>query len=364
VTVSESADSGMVAEVTPPEGPKLLSYGPTPLPSYDRVNGPTLSAGIGLNLARREDGPMARAWASYRFLNDEDRLGGGAALDVPVAGGFRLGAEASRATRTNDAWARGDLGNSFAALIAGRDYRDYYDADRLLVTIGRPLAKPLIAGESWLGPRVGVQIEDARSLEQQDPWSLFGDLDRANPAIDEGQINSLLGGAELHWVGRLSRIGIDAQAELGHPLFAEGDFVQLTAFGNYQAIAFRTHTLRYRGRVMLPLSGDAPPQRYGILGGIPTIPTLEIGELRGDHLVFAEGSYSVPFLRPAVPFLGPPTLELRHTVGSAWSGEDDPRWVQNIGAGILFRLVGVRVAVDPADVDHPRFFLVVSAPTF
>jgi hypothetical protein len=248
--------------------------------------------------------------------------------------------------------------------VAGLDYRDYYDADRLTVFVARPrMARPLVTGESWFGPRIGVQAEEARSLPVRAPWSLFGELDRPNPVVDEGQINSAFAGAELHWVGRLSRVVLDAQVERGHRLDFVGpdpDFTQLTASGAYTATAFRTHTLRYAGRVMLPLGSDAPPQREAILGGVPTIPTLEIGAMRGDHLVFTAGSYGVPVPRVMVPFLGSPTLEVHHAVGAAWRGDDSPRWVQNLGLGVQFAMAGVRISVDPEEVDEPRVWFTVT----
>lgn len=370
VSIAAGADSGLVAQIDPPPSPPVFGYGPR-IPTYDRVNGVTLSAGVSVNVMRRANGPALAAWASYRFENEEE-LGGGARVLVPVDQGVQVVAEASRATRTNDAWAAADPGNSIAAALAGIDYRDYYDADRLSLFVARPLRRPLEAGQTWFGPRIGAQIEEARSLPTREPWSLFGELDRVNPEVAEGQVNSLIGGAELHWAGRVSRLSIDAQVERGHfveellpvgdpPVAVDQDFTQLLASGSYQATAFRTHTLRYLGRVMLPIDGsDAPPQRHAILGGVPTIPTLAIGEMRGDHLVWAQGSYTVP-MRFILPVLGPPSLELRHTVGAAWSGQDDPEWVQNIGAGVLFSMIGVRAAVDPEDVDHPRVWVTISA---
>lgn len=365
VTVTEGGD-GVDVALDPPDGPKFLGYWPR-IPTYDRVNALSAGAGITLNPFRDEDGPTIDLWGTFRQENP-DQLGGGARLTVPVSGGVRLSLEGSRETRTNDLWARGDIGNSLAALFAGRDYRDYYDADRVTLMVARPVGKALIAGESWWGPRIGVRAEDARSLDNQEPWSLTGELDRANPPVFESQINSLLMGSELHWVGTLSRITLDAEVERGHLLdapagFAE-DFTQLTAFAQYQATTFRTHTLKYYVRAMLPVGGDsAPPQRYSILGDVPTLPTMAIGEQRGDHLVFAAATYTIPFASVQLPVIGSPSLELRHAVGAAWIGDDDQEWVQNIGAGLLFRFVGVRFAVDPSDTSDTRVYFAVSAPT-
>jgi hypothetical protein len=365
VTVTEEGAEVEVA-LDPPDGPSLIS----PLimfPSYNRVDGVSFPLGFVINPARREGGPTLSVWGDATTERRDDP-GGGVRLDVLVSQGVRVIAEGSSDTRTNDAWARGDLGNSLAALFAGRDYRDYYRGDRLSLSVARPLGKALIEGESWWGPRIGARVEEASSLETRNPWSLMGELDRVNPPVLDAQINSLVVGSELHWVGRLSRITLDAEVERGHVLGSPAgfspDFTQLTAFARYQATAFRTHTLKYHVRAMLPVGGDsAPPQRYSILGDIPTLPTQEIGEQRGDHLVFAEGTYTIPFQRIMLPFIGSPSLELRHAVGAAWIGGDDQEWVQNVGAGILFRFVGVRVAVDPADTGDTRVYFAISAPT-
>src|SRR6185369_855644 len=114
---------------------RLVTLSPRPLPAYDRVNGLTLSAGARILPTRNDSGPRVDAWGAYRFENP-DKPGGGVRVTIPLdVQSLMLVGEASRATRTNDAWQRGDLSNSLSVLVFGRDYRDYWDADQARVMV-------------------------------------------------------------------------------------------------------------------------------------------------------------------------------------------------------------------------------------
>ncbi|HEX8904642.1 MAG TPA: polymer-forming cytoskeletal protein, partial [Longimicrobiaceae bacterium] len=274
--------SAYAARIISPARPPVLGFSLRPLPTYDRVNGVTLTLPLRILLARNDSGPRIDAWAAFRFHNP-DRPGGGVRVTVPL--GFqnvRASVEASRATRTNDAWQRGDLSNSFSVLFTGRDYRDYWDADVLRAMVFRPVGKPLVAGESWLGPIAGVQWSNDRSLRAKNVWSLSNslDADRPNPPVLEGHILSAFAGAQVTMIGRLSQLQADAQVERAIPGSSDADFTQLLGEATYTATAFRTHTLKVYLRGLTPLGGDAPPQRYQILGGPATIPTLAVAQYR------------------------------------------------------------------------------------
>lgn len=341
---------------------RLLSFTPRPLPAYDRVNGLTLTAGARILPTRNDSGPRVDLWGAYRFENP-DKPGGGARVTVPLeVQGLQLVGEASRATRTNDAWQRGDLSNSISVLVFGRDYRDYWDADQARVMVVRPVGKPLIAGESWLNPRAGVLWSRDRSLRAHHVFSLWQsrDKDRENPPVLDGTIVSAFGGAELRAVGRVSSFTGDVQVERSFPGASDADFTQLLGEATYTTTTFRTHTLRVYLRGLTPLGGDAPPQRYEILGGPTTLPTLGVAHYRGDHLAFADGRYAIP-LPLQLPFVGAPSLQLLYAAGAAWTGDQSPRWTQNVGAGVLFSLASAAVYVDPHD-PKPRLVVTASVP--
>lgn len=348
-----------VAQIRHPPRPAFFSPIAGPLPSYDRVNGLTLYGSADIYPTREPDGPVVRVWGAYRF-EQENKPGGGARWRVPLGvQGLQLRGEASRATRTNDAWIRADLANSIRALALGRDYRDYWDSDVFRMTVERPVGKPLIAGESWLGPRFGVQVSNDRALPTQAPWALLDreGLERENPPALEGTFVSLLAGTLYQWRGTSSQF--DGELDVEHALEAPdgATFTQARVEGDYRTRALRTHQLRVYARVMAPLGGgDAPPQRRGILGGGGTFPTEPIAFFRGDHLVFVESSYIIPVNNVDLPYVGIPSLEAVHTVGAAWTGGAEPEWVQNAGAGVIFALVRARVLINPADRPlEPRF---------
>jgi hypothetical protein len=354
------------ARIIPPARPSLIGFSFRPLPAYDRVNGVTLTLPLRVLLARNDSGPRIDAWAAYRFENP-DRLGGGVRFTQPL--GFqnvRASVEGSRATRTNDAWQRGDLSNSFSVLLSGRDYRDYWDADVLRAMVFRPIGKPLIAGESWLSPIAGVQWSNDRSLRAKDVFSIWqgNDKDRPNPPVFDGHILSVFGGAELRVIGRLSQLTAAAQVERSIPGESVADFTQLVGDATYTATTFRTHTLTVYLRGATPFASDAPPQRFEILGGPVTIPTLAVGRLRGDHLAFVDARYTVP-LPIQVPFLGAPSAQVAYAAGAAWTGGESPPWVQNIGAGLAFRFATALLYVDPVTgLDKSRFVFTLAIPRF
>lgn len=353
-------------ELTPAPRPPRVSPVLTALPTYDRVNGVTLRGEVLVRPTRDPAGPVVNAWLSFR-MRQEDRLGGGATWSVPLGvQNLHLTGEASRATRTNDAWIYGAIANSVRAATLGSDYRDYWDADLLRLRVERPVDRPLIAGESWLGPRAGIQASRDRSLPTKAPWSLFGrgGLERENPPVLEGTIVSLLAGTTYRWVATTSRF--QGSLDVEHALAGVGDatFTQALVEGSYQARALRTHQLRVYFRGLAPFFGDAPPpQRQGILGGSGTLPSEPIARFRGDHLAYVESSYQVPIPWLVLPAVGSPVVEAVHRVGAAWVGGDEPEWVQNAGAGVVFSFFAVRAFVNPAERPlRPYFTFGLSIP--
>lgn len=339
------------AQIAHPPRPALFAPAVGPFPSYDRVNGLTLNASANINPTREVGGPVFNVWGSYRF-EQENRLGGGVRWRVPLGReSLQLTGEASRATRTMDGWIRGDVANSVRVLVLGRDYRDYWDSDVLRVMVERPVGKPLIPGETWLGPRLGVQLSSDRALQARAPWALFDrqGLERENPAALEGTFVSLLAGTIFQWRGRSSSFNGDLNLE--HAVAAPGDaeFTQALVQGTYVSRALRTHYMRVYARGMAPIGGNAPPQRRGILGGGGSLPTEPIAAFRGDHLVFIESSYIIPVNNVVVPVVGSPSLEAVHLAGAAWTGDDEPQWVQNAGFGVIFALARARVVINPAE---------------
>ena len=354
------------AEIRAPPRPPFFAPAVGPYPTYERVNGLTLQASATIRPSAEPGAVRLNVWGAYRF-EQENHLGGGVRWRVPLGRqNLQLTGEASRATRTMDDWIQGDVANSVRALTVGRDYRDYWDADVLRVSVERPVGKPLVAGETWLGPHFGVQVSNDRSLTAQRPWALFDrdGLARPNPPVFEGVILSLLAGTEFHWRGTSSRFSGDLNVEHGHLDLDRASFTQALLVGAYTARALRTHQMRVELRAMAPIGDSpAPPQRRGILGGGGTFPTEPIAHFRGDHLVFVESSYLVPVYQIQLPVIGSPSLEAVHAIGAAWVGGEEPEWVQNAGAGVIFALARARLVANPAQRPlKPRFSFGFSIP--
>jgi hypothetical protein len=371
VTVRSLPDAGggpgsVAVELVPPPRPPLVSPVLTALPTYDRVNGVTVRAEVLVRPTRQADGPSVQAWAAFRQLQ-ENRVGGGARARLPLrVRDLDLTAEASRATRTNDGWILGSVANSVRAVVLGRDHRDYWDADVLRLGVVRRQVQPLVAGESWLGPHLTVQLSRDRSLPARAPWALLDreGLARENPPVLEGTIVSVIAGTAYR--GRSATARFDGSVDVEHAPAGVGDaaFTQGLVRGSYQARALRTHRLSLDFRAMAPLGGsEPPPQRHGILGGSMTLPSEPIARFRGDHLVYVESRYEVPIPWLVLPVLGSPSVEALHRVGAAWVGGDEPEWVQNAGGGLRFAFLTARLFVNPAERPlRPHFGFGLSIP--
>jgi hypothetical protein len=325
------------------------------VPTYDRVNALTLRWGAQLLLRRDSVPPAVRGSISYATARRA--VGGSATLDVPVAGGW-LTAEAARETFTNEAWIRGPLMNTLSSLALRSDARDYHESDVAFVRFERRQRQPLIQGESFFGPRLTIRGSRDRSLNEANVWSLLRRDEpwRENPPIREGELVSVIPGALLGWRGALSRFDGDIAVEWA-PGIGDFEFAHLVSEGRWRMPGLWNHTIHLRGRTHQTLGNEpAPPQRWTILGGGGTIPTLDTAAMRGDRLVFLETKYDVPLSVVRLPVLGSPDLRLVHATGAAWlTGEERPPLEQSLGAGLRFFLLEAAIHVDPAGPLRPVF---------
>jgi hypothetical protein len=85
----------------------------------------------------------------------------------------------------------------------------------------------------------------------------------------EGTIYSAIAGTTLRWRGRTVQFDGYGQVEQG---FGDATFMQAMAWADFYTLTFRLQSLRVYARAMLPLGSEAPPQRFGILGGAGTLP--------------------------------------------------------------------------------------------
>jgi hypothetical protein len=324
------------------------------IPAYDRVDGLSVPWGpIFRPTTRLELDPTI----TYRsHLGDWDP---GVVARYQFGAQYGLTLDARRTTLTNDAWIYSDIINSFNAIARGADTRNYYRADRGELELRRfdAYVEPAFELERF----IGVATERAWSVGTPDtlggrPWSAFGrreadQMARGNPVIDRGRISSAFLGASARY--QLADVRMTGLLRIEVPWESPGDehFGQLTVDGTIRFPTFGLQRFRSDIHFVATVGDPAPPQRFAYLGGTGTLPVMEEPlTMGGDQLLHIDSRYEVPLARLAVPFLGAPTLSVRHRIGSAGVGRL-PRFVQNVGPLVTVSFFRVEYTIDPATRD-------------
>jgi hypothetical protein len=330
------------------------------IPTYDRVDGLTLSYSTGLLLPRVERiEPVLTGRVDYR--SQRGAITGGLELELPRgATSLTLGAE--RTTLTNERWIRDDLDNSVSFLFTAKDLRDYYEADRAYAEVARVLE----SGERTTDVFVRGQVENSRTLRAGTPWTVLGTPRADNIVVDDGRISSVLAGGSMEWMQPLHRVRVSAVVEAAaHALGGDHAFTRYLLSADWAMAGFANHTLRLQPHFQGPLPGTTslPRQRWSFVGGSGTLYTFDIAEFRGDRVLFVATQYIIPLDRIRVRFLGSPDLEAMHLVGMAWTADERRDLEQNVGLRLRFPLVNVRVVTDPAAwVDDLKVSVGVNLP--
>lgn len=250
---------------------------------------------------------------------------------------------AARGTFTNDAWIQSDVANLISALFAGRDYRNYWRADRGEVLVQRRWER----GATLVALEGGGRVERAWSVTPGGPWSLFDRNDvedgmlRPNPPVRHGRISSALAGARFDWERQEVALTSRLLTEIVIDAPDDRRFTQATLDARVDFPTFQNHTFSLEAHAVHTFGDSAPPQRFAYLGGGGTLPTFEILEFGGDRLVFLESRYAIPIERIRIPIVGSPVIMLRHMIGMA-GGDSLPPFEQNLG---------VRLRVGPIKAD-------------
>jgi hypothetical protein len=340
-------------------GPLTLPgiYGLRP-PSYDRVNGASVSAGPALSFAGGRG--IANALVTYR--SDLGKVDPSADVALQIDRRLRVEAYVGRGTHSNDRWIWSDYVNSLSALVLGTDTRNYYRADRAEATLHRLWETSTLTLEPFLGARaerswaVGPWLGEAGS-----PWSIFGRTDtldgmrRPNPPVPELDMVSALGGADLHWesggVTARGRALAERSLHLDGPApGSNGHFLQLTLDLYVAFLTFRDQQYEVDVHHVTTPEGSPPPQRFGYIGGSGTLPFLDLLGQGGGELLFVDQRYSIPVPRIQLGALGVPTLLLRHRLGSAGPSRL-PALEQVLGVGVIISILRGEFLIDPATRD-------------
>ncbi|HEU6449973.1 MAG TPA: hypothetical protein VFT57_01035 [Gemmatimonadaceae bacterium] len=346
-------DSTIVLDYRPPpilEEAQLASlpllYG-LRIPTYTRVDGLGLPWGPRFMLTWRQGGSL-QVDPTVTYRSDIGAFDPAVTAQLRLDPGWSAHLYAGRGTFTNDDWIESDLVNSIKVLLNGRDYRNYWRADRFEGRVARTLTGSSGEFTVWGGART----ERDWSITAGGPWSLRGrragdGMIRPNPAVERGRISSALGGVG----GSVSRpeIAFAAAAQVERPFDAPSDesFTQATIDAGIRFATFASQSFELHSHAVLTAGDTASPQRFSYLGGTGTLPTFPVLQFGGEQLLFIESAYNVPITPLHVPILGPPVLSLRHAIGAAGVGKL-PKFEQNLIARVALGVVFAEYAIDPA----------------
>jgi hypothetical protein len=324
------------------------------IPTYDRVDGASIAWGPVFRPTMRW---VVDPTFTYRSHLGEWDPGLNAIFQLGER--YTLAIDARRGTFTNDAWIYSNLINSVSTVVNGRDVRNYYRADRAELEVRRfdQSVQPRLELERF----VALASERAWSVGAVDtlggrPWTAFGRenaerLRRPNPRVRHGRISSAVIGAVARY--QLTDVRVNATTRIEVPFESPGDerFAQLTFDGTIQFPTFGLQRFRLDLHAVVTAGDSAPPQRFAYLGGSGTLPVIdEPLSLGGDQLLHVDSRYEMPLQRIRLPFVGSPTLTIRHRIGSA-GVQRLPRFVQNVGPAVSLSFVRVEYLIDPATGD-------------
>lgn len=322
------------------------------IPAYDRVDG--LSLPFGPSITVGDDRLLIEPTLTYRsHLGKVDpSLALTAHVDADSVYSIRLAG--ARGTFSNDNWIRSDPINSLLAFGLGRDGRNYFRADRAEARFIARLPLPADVAQLFIGARAENDWSTGwRVDEHRGPFSIFGrhnqtdGIDRPNPEIDRGHINSLLGGGRLEYKSDRNMLRLDALLEAAANDAARGRFEQLTLDGHVGVPTFAGHRFELDGHLVTAGGGQVPAQRYAYIGGSGTLATIGLLQLGGDHLFFVDTRYIIPIAGITLPFVGSPFIAPRFAAGAAAIG----------GYGQVTQNVGLRIGAGPIQIDvvvNPR----------
>ena len=325
------------------------------LPTYDRVDGLSLPVGALVTLGDRA--VELQPTATYR-----SRLGvvdPGATIRIAPERALRVEADVGRSTRTNDGWIYSDLINSAVTIAFGNDTRNYFRADggtaRAIVHVERTgvTFEPFVGGRFEKVSPITVAgnvfaFSGRKSIEH---------MARPNPQVERGEIGSGLLGAMLEY--KVGPVQAKLSAE-GEHAFRTPDstssFTQITLNGTIEFPTFASQRLRVDAHAVATAGDSTPRARSAELGRGGTLPLLELLEQGGDRLVFVESRYQIPIAAVVLPFVGPPTVHLRHLMGAAGIGSL-PKLEQELGIGLGISVVRFEATFDASGERDARYGL-------
>ena len=366
-------------ETSPVSWPGVFGFS---VPTYDRSNG--LSIGVGPRFAL----PRTRLTLEPRLIyrSQLGAIDANVVLTDSLSRRTAVALTAKHSTYSNDTWIWSDLLNSADFLAFGHDSRNYFRGGRIDLTLGHRIESTT----RTLTPSITGRYEQTHSVRPDSsctfgtttvtcspptggPFTFFGRHDeddrlRPNPRVLDGSIASMIGSARFDWQdqGIIAGIRLDVEGARFRPqgggfipavpidgtpgeipsFERPDDFVQGTIDGSISFPTFGTQSLAIAAHTVLTTRGPTPRQRYAYVGGPGTIPTIDMLELGGDQLLYLDASYSIPVDRLKLPLVGPPTVVIRHAMGSAGVGRL-PSLEQATGLRLVVSILYGEFLVDP-----------------
>ncbi|WP_420447987.1 polymer-forming cytoskeletal protein [Candidatus Palauibacter sp.] len=340
----------IISEVEPEPAFELDGTYGFHLPTYDRVSGLSLPVGA---LARLSDAPgrpelaagltwiPAREDVDFRFHNS-----------WRLAERLRLGLFATSAVISNEAWIRPTWYNSLAHFVAGDDVRGHYDSRQFGVELELMSAEPPVWEEApnWRLIFTGGHEEGA-SLEAGAVTVLFGGEADDGQRVWAHPRSFWFARAGFEWSvnrrdGRTAfGVGVEGglQDELGSDcnLICSYDFLLLEGRVSVRRVTAWGHAVDAFVIGRADVAGHLPSQRYSLIGGVGTLPTMPLRALSGPRLLYAETTYAIPLIGDAA--LGGMDVFARGSGAGIHSPRDDFELYGAIQGGVALRLWDFRL---------------------
>jgi len=265
------------------------TYRALPAVRYNRVEGLFLGASRApLNWSSDERGRIY-GQGGYAFgmdewqyrLGVETRLGSRQTnpnVDLKIGGSYQ------RSIDTDDLWKAAWGENTAAAFFFRNDFYDYYHTEGWTGYVVARMTR-------FAQLSAAYRSEEHLSLGRATRWSLFGEGSfRPNPAIDEGQLNSVVltldGGSIRDLADRPRGAALRLEAEIGQGLGGDFDFARYV--GDVRTYARLSHeaglSFRLRGGFS---QGTLPRQRAFTLGGIGSVRGYHQNQFMGTRMALA-----------------------------------------------------------------------------
>lgn len=354
----------IISEVDPQPAFELDGTYGFHLPTYDRVNGLAFPVGgvarLSEGLERYGQPELAGGVTWIPARGDVDfRLRGW----WPFAERVRLGLFATSAMVNNEDWIRPTWYNSLAHFVAGDDTRSHYDSKEFGLELEWTSPEPPVWEDA---PRwrvvASVGREEAEDFRFRQVTILFGEeppgpfpsLPDYDPHLQVNEGSLWFGRVGFEWVSqgrdRHTAIGLGVEAgfedDIGHLVIGLGpiskyDFLLAEGRISLRRVTPWGHAVEGFAIGRFDVVGRLPMQRYSMIGGIGTLPTMPLRGLRNARLLYAETTYAIPLLGDAA--LGGLDVFARGSAGGVGSEDDGFDLHGSIQGGLALRMWDFRL---------------------